>query len=220
MHSFTEENYLKAIYHLSQKEGPVVSTNGISEYINTKAASVTDMLKKLADKKLITYIKYQGASLTESGQKVATTIIRKHRLWEVFLVEKLKFKWDEVHDIAEELEHINSTELINRLDKFLGNPRVDPHGDPIPDHKGNFNPQHLTTLAQMPVGSPGTISGVGEHSPAFLQYLERSGLTLGTQLTIQGVTEYDGSVSLLINNSTPITISRQVAKSILVYDKH
>ena len=139
IHSFTEENYLKAIYHLSTGNNSVVSTNQIAEITNTKAASVTDMLKKLAEKKLINYIKYQGVTLTEAGKNAAVNIVRKHRLWEVFLVEKLGFKWDEVHDIAEELEHINSESLINRLDDFLGNPAADPHGDPIPDRSGTIH---------------------------------------------------------------------------------
>ena len=216
MNSFTEENYLKAIYHLSNNGKSAVTTNGISELLNTSAASVTDMLKKLADKKLIHYVKYQGATLTESGRKAATYIIRKHRLWEVFLVEKLGFKWDEVHDIAEELEHINSTELIDRLNNFLGNPSADPHGDPIPDNEGNFHHKQLTKISKLPVGQQGTISGVSEHSSVFLQYLERSGLTLGTILSVKEIMEFDSSVTLLIGESKEITVSREVAKNILV----
>src|SRR5476651_2113924 len=142
MNTFTEENYLKAIYHLSiQSES--VSTNQIAAALNTKAASVTDMLKKLAEKELINYTKYQGVTLTAAGEKIALSIVRKHRLWEFFLVEKLNFKWDEVHDLAEELEHISSTDLINRLDEFLNFPRYDPHGDPIPDDKGKINEHEL-----------------------------------------------------------------------------
>lgn len=216
MNSFTEENYLKAIYHLSNEDGSVVTTNRISETINTTPASVSDMLKKLAEKKLISYTKYQGATLTETGRRAATTIIRKHRLWEVFLVEKLGFKWDEVHDIAEELEHINSSELINRLDEFLAFPKNDPHGDPIPDNKGNFHHKQLTKVSKLSVGQKGSISGVSEHSSVFLQFLERTGLTLGTVLSIKEVMEFDGSVVLLIDNSKEVTISREVAKNILV----
>ena len=132
MQSFTEENYLKIIYHLSNQSNPV-ETNAIAEKIQTKAASVTDMLKKLADKGLLNYVKYQGVTLTAIGNLTAINIVRKHRLWEVFLVNKLNFKWDEVHEVAEELEHIKSKLLVERLDKFLGHPKVDPHGDPIPD---------------------------------------------------------------------------------------
>ena len=216
MNSFTEENYLKAIYHLSKDDGSVVTTNQISETINTTPASVSDMLKKLAEKKLISYIKYQGANLTESGRRAATTIIRKHRLWEVFLVDKLGFKWDEVHDIAEELEHINSAELINRLDEFLAFPKNDPHGDPIPDNEGNFQYKELTKVSRLLTGQQGTISGVSEHSSVFLQYLEKRGLTLGALLHIKEVIEFDGSVILLIDKRKEVTISREVAKNILV----
>ena len=138
MNTLAEENYLKSIYHLSLN-AESVSTNQLAALLNTSAASVTDMLKKLADKQLINYARYQGVSLTPAGEKIALHIIRKHRLWEYFLVEKLDFKWDEVHEMAEEMEHISSTELIDRLDKFMGYPIYDPHGDPIPDSKGNFN---------------------------------------------------------------------------------
>ena len=216
MNSFTEENYLKAIYHLSKEDGAVVTTNRISETINTTPASVSDMLKKLAEKKLINYIKYQGASLTDTGRQAATSIIRKHRLWEVFLVEKLGFKWDEVHDIAEELEHINSSELVTRLDEFLGFPKNDPHGDPIPDQEGNFNHKQLTKVSTLSVGQHGKISGVNEHSSLFLQFLEKAGLTLGTEITIKEIREFDGSVILMVSNAKEVTISREVAKNILV----
>jgi len=216
MNSFTEENYLKAIYHLSKDDGSVVTTNKISETINTTAASVSDMLKKLSEKKLISYIKYQGATLTDSGRRAATSIIRKHRLWEVFLVDKLGFKWDEVHDIAEELEHINSPELVNRLDEFLGFPKNDPHGDPIPDNEGNFHHKQLTRVSKLIAGQQGSISGVSEHSSVFLQYLEKAGLTLGAILSIKEVQEFDGSVMLTIDHSKEVTISREVAKNILV----
>ena len=149
IHSFTAENYLKAIYHLSTGNNSVVNTNQIAEMTSTKAASVTDMLKKLAEKKLINYIKYQGVTLTDAGKNAAVNIVRKHRLWEVFLVEKLGFKWDEVHDIAEELEHINSESLINRLDDFLENPAADPHGDPIPDRSGTIQQKKLIKISDM-----------------------------------------------------------------------
>ena len=216
MHSFTEENYLKAIYHLSDQSNSGVSTNAIAEVTNTKAASVTDMLKKLADKKLINYIKYQGVTLTEIGLKAALNIIRKHRLWEVFLVEKLGFKWDEVHDIAEELEHINSVMLIERLDDFLGNPAADPHGDPIPDRTGNFLHKKLVKVSEMKQGQAGTISGVNEHSSVFLKHLEKLGLTLGTKIIIAELVEFDGSIMLAVDEKKEITISREVAKNILV----
>lgn len=216
MYSYTEENYLKAIYHLSNEDGSVVTTNAISELISTKAASVTDMLKKLADKELINYVKYQGVTLTNSGRIAAIEIVRKHRLWEVFLVEKLGFKWDEVHEIAEELEHINSRLLIERLDNFLGNPTIDPHGDPIPDKNGKFQHKKLIKLSALKPDQQGTISGVSEHSAVFLQYLEKVNLTLGTKVLIKEIMEFDGSITLLVNNSKVITISKEVARNILV----
>ena len=216
MHSFTEENYLKAIYHLSTGNNSVVSTNQIAEITNTKAASVTDMLKKLAEKKLINYIKYQGVTLTEAGKNAAVNIVRKHRLWEVFLVEKLGFKWDEVHDIAEELEHINSESLINRLDDFLGNPAADPHGDPIPDRSGTIHQKKLVRISDMQQDQNGTISGVSEHSSVFLKLLEKMGLTLGTKIRVSELIEFDGSIILIVNDHADKTISREVAKNILV----
>jgi DtxR family Mn-dependent transcriptional regulator len=215
-HSFTEENYLKAIYHLSTGNNSVVSTNQIAEMTNTKAASVTDMLKKLADKKLINYIKYQGVTLTVAGKNAAVSIVRKHRLWEVFLVEKLGFKWDEVHDIAEELEHINSESLINRLDDFLGNPAADPHGDPIPDRSGTIHQKKLVRISDMQQDQSGMISGVSEHSSVFLKLLEKMGLTLGTKIIITEIIEFDRSIMLVVNGNSDRTISREVAKNILV----
>lgn len=215
MHSFTEENYLKAIYHLSEGNHKAVSTNQIAEMTNTKAASVTDMLKKLAEKNLINYVKYQGVTLNESGIRAAVNIIRKHRLWEVFLVDKLGFKWDEVHDIAEELEHINSELLVNRLDDFLGNPATDPHGDPIPDRSGTIHHKKLVKISEMKQNDSGTISGVSEHSSVFLKLLEKLGLTLGTRITVTELIEFDGSIMLSVQSKEQ-TISREVAKNILV----
>src|SRR6476620_10565441 len=136
--TFSEENYLKTIYHITSSSGAEVSTNAIAEKMETKASSVTDMLKKLADKDLVHYKKYQGVSLTDKGLHSAKMIVRKHRLWEIFLVEKLAFSWDEVHDIAEQLEHIKSEQLVNKLDAFLNFPTEDPHGDPIPNAEGNI----------------------------------------------------------------------------------
>lgn len=223
MNSLSEENYLKAIYKLTELvrkdslgEIEAVSTNSIAEKVSTKAASVTEMLKKLADKKLINYRKYQGVTLTPQGRKVALTIIRKHRLWEVFLVEKLAFKWDEVHDIAEQLEHINSDELVGRLDKFLGYPKFDPHGDPIPDAHGKFHMHKSKLLALLAKGSAGIMTGVVDHSPAFLQYLDKIGLALGDEIKIRDVVEYDKSLQITINKKNSMYISHEVAKNILV----
>ncbi|MCZ4245753.1 metal-dependent transcriptional regulator [Pedobacter punctiformis] len=213
MQSFTEENYLKIIYHLSESTN-TVQTNAIAEQIQTKPASVTDMIKKLAEKGLIDYIKYQGVTLTEKGKQTAINIVRKHRLWEVFLVDKLNFKWDEVHDVAEELEHIKSENLIERLDEFLGFPKADPHGDPIPDKNGRFAKTQFVKLIELKIGESGTITGVSQHSSAFLKHLEKLGLTLGKQVKISDVTDFDGSVEILVDNKQ-INISREVAKHIL-----
>jgi DtxR family Mn-dependent transcriptional regulator len=214
MNTLAEENYLKAIYHLSLNDVNV-STNQIAASINTKAASVTDMLKKLADKELINYEKYQGVTLTPAGEKIALHIIRKHRLWEYFLVEKLNFKWDEVHEMAEELEHISSVELIDRLDKFMDCPKHDPHGDPIPDRDGNFKKHELKPIAALSVNEGGVISGVRDHSPAFLQYLDKQQLIIGKKITVTDIIEYDNSMILQVENSTT-HISREVAKNLLI----
>ncbi len=214
MNTLAEENYLKAIYHLSLNDANV-STNQIAAALNTKAASVTDMLKKLADKLLINYAKYQGVSLTPAGEKIAVNIIRRHRLWEYFLVEKLNFKWDEVHDMAEEMEHISSVELIDRLDKFMGYPGHDPHGDPIPDREGKFKTNHLKCIAELDVDDCGTVSGVRDHSPAFLQYLERLQLTIGRKIFVKEIINYDRSVVLTVEGAN-INISREVADNLLI----
>ena len=214
MQSFTEENYLKIIYHLAEKTNNV-QTNAIAAQMQTKPASVTDMIKKLAEKGFVDYIKYQGVTLTDKGRNAAIDIVRKHRLWEVFLVDKLDFKWDEVHDVAEELEHIKSTALVERLDEFLGFPKSDPHGDPIPDKNGRFAKTQFTKLIDLKIGDNGTITGVSQHSSAFLKHLEKLGLALGKQIEVNDVTDFDGSVEILVAGKQ-INISREVAKHILI----
>jgi len=214
MNTFTEENYLKAIYHLSLLSESV-STNQIAASLSTKAASVTDMLKKLAEKELINYTKYQGVTLTPSGKKIAISIIRKHRLWEYFLVEKLNFKWDEVHDVAEELEHISSQELIDRLDDFMGNPKYDPHGDPIPDCNGLFKAYELKPVSTLTSNESGIVSGVRDHSSSFLQYLERMQLTIGQKIKVAEINDYDHSVTLQLEDKR-IHVSREVANNLLI----
>ncbi|PWK77326.1 DtxR family iron (metal) dependent repressor [Mucilaginibacter oryzae] len=214
MNTLAEENYLKAIYHLTVNDGNA-GTNSIASSLNTKASSVTDMLKKLADKALINYIPYQGVSLTASGQKVALGIIRRHRLWEYFLVEKLNFKWDEVHDLAEEMEHISSQQLIDRLDQFMGYPKHDPHGEPIPDCDGYFNHDELKLVSAAAINQTGVISGVCDHSPSFLQYLDKQELKIGSRITVTDIIDYDHSVTLQLNNKK-IHISCEVANNILI----
>ena len=214
MNTLAEENYLKSIYHLSLNTQNV-STNQIASLLNTKAASVTDMLKKLADKQLINYARYQGVSLSASGEKKALQIVRKHRLWEYFLVEKLNFKWDEVHEMAEEMEHISSTELVDRLDEFMNFPKYDPHGDPIPDSDGKFNAYELKPIATIGIDESGVISGVRDHSAGFLQYLEKQQLTIGKQIKVMEINEYDNSMLLKTDNKE-IHISREVANNLLI----
>jgi DtxR family Mn-dependent transcriptional regulator len=214
MNTLAEENYLKAIYKLAAVTESV-STNQIAASLETKASSVTDMLRKLSDKTLINYTRYQGVSLTEAGEKVAINIIRKHRLWEYFLVEKLNFKWDEVHDMAEEMEHISSNELIDRLDEFMGFPNRDPHGDPIPDCNGQFKTNDLKPISVLAVSAGGIISGVRDHSSVFLQYLEKQGLIIGKKIMIKEVISYDNTVVLQMDNQT-LQISREVANNLLI----
>jgi DtxR family Mn-dependent transcriptional regulator len=213
--SYTEENYLKAIFKLFERLEKPVSTNSIATEMTTSAASVSDMLKKLNDKGLINYIKYKGVTLTESGNQIATTLIRRHRLWEVFLVDKLDFSWDEIHEIAEELEHINSAKLTNRLDSFLGFPKFDPHGDSIPDKDGNFTTRKQVLLSDA-VAKKGVIVGVNEHSTAFLQQLDRLKLVLGTSVEIIEKFEYDGSIQIKINDEIQQTISGKMAQNIYI----
>jgi DtxR family transcriptional regulator, Mn-dependent transcriptional regulator len=214
--SHTEENYLKAIFKLSELQNGNVSTNAISEKLTTSAASVTDMLKKLAGKKLIHYEKYYGVSLTEKGKKLAKDLIRKHRLWETFLVDKLKFSWDEVDELAEQLEHINSEILTDRIDHFLGFPKFDPHGDPIPDKAGNIAYHEDITLDKMCKGDEGIIAGVIDHSTEFLQYLNKIQLVIHTRIKIKDDEEYDQSKVITINNKHELVISQKVAANLLV----
>ena len=215
--SQTEENYLKAIYKISEKSGRNASTNAIAQAMQTSAASVTDMIKRLSEKELINYEKYKGVTLTDSGNKIATSLIRKHRLWEVFLVENLKFSWDEVHEIAEQLEHIKSDDLIERLDGFLDHPKFDPHGDPIPDAEGNFTFRKQILLSELAPGEQGVIVGVQEHSPKFLQYLDQMKLVLGVNIKLIERFEYDESVKVLLNNrGKQITLSKKVTQNLYV----
>lgn len=213
--TIAEENYIKAIYKLSTHKGASVSTNSIANEMNTTAASVTDMIKKLAEKNLVGYEKYKGVKLTNSGIEKAKSMVRKHRLWEVFLVEKLNFGWDEIHEVAEELEHINSSQLIERLDHFLGRPQFDPHGDPIPDEKGKMLVRSRKLLSKVAEGVNCQVVGVDDSSSTFLQYLNQLQIGLGTQLRVLDVIPFDGSLKLAVNNQS-ISISALVANNIYV----
>ena len=213
--TLSEEDYIKAIYHLGKGESAPVSTNAIAAQMDTKPSSVTDMIKKLSDKDLVFYKKYKGVSLTETGRLSALAIIRKHRLWEVFLVDKLDFAWDEVHSIAEQLEHIKSEKLIDKLDGYLGSPKVDPHGDPIPSKDGKFKTSVKKLVSELPVGSQGICVGVNDSSAAFLKFLDKNKIALGDTFQILDKEEFDGSVQLKTPHGT-IRISSQIASNLFL----
>ena len=215
MRTSSEEDYLKAIYALSNNsEG--ASTNALANHLNMKASSITDMLKKLSDKGWVDYEKYKGASLNTDGTAIALSIVRKHRLWETFLVNKLKFKWDEVHEIAEQLEHINSKELVDRLDDFLGNPKFDPHGDPIPnkDHKITDS-RKRSYLSEVKINREVIIIGVKDSSAQLLQYLEKENMILGKHISVLEIHDFDKSRRIAINGKE-LNISERVAQNVLV----
>ncbi|HQE33573.1 MAG TPA: metal-dependent transcriptional regulator [Flavobacterium alvei] len=214
--TLSEENYLKAIYHLTTVTDADVSTNAIAEMMETKASSVTDMLKKLAEKDLVNYKKYQGVSLTNKGLLSAKMIVRKHRLWEVFLVDKLNFAWDEVHDIAEQLEHIKSEQLINKLDDFLGNPTEDPHGDPIPDAQGRMAKMDKQLLSDLAINQIGICVGVKDSSAEFLKYLDKQAIALGSKIEILAKESFDLSTKMRVNETTELTISNKIANNLFV----
>ncbi|WP_194768657.1 metal-dependent transcriptional regulator [Tamlana sp. I1] len=215
MVTLSEENYLKAIYHLGKQGTVAVSTNAIAEKIESKASSVTDMIKKLAEKKLANYIKYQGVTLTEAGRLAAALVIRKHRLWEVFLVEKLNFSWDEVHDVAEQLEHIKSLKLVNELDALLGFPTHDPHGDPIPDKEGNYSPLKSVNILELKPGDEGVLAQVKDSSDVFLKYLNKNNLALGDQIKVLDFEPFDNSLTIE-TTSRKMIISSEVAKNLYI----
>lgn len=215
----SEENYIKCIYHLQQENG-MVNTNSLAAEMHTRPASVTDMLKKLKTKKLLQYEKYKGFKLNEAGKKAALGVVRKHRLWEYFLVEILKFDWDKVHPIAEELEHISSDELIQRLEKFLGNPSFDPHGDPIPDRNGKIPVLNQLNLSGIPVKKTVTVSSVSNQTAQMLEMLKHYNISLGSQLQVIQKFAFDGSLEVKVLKHAPCIISEQVAKNVFVhYDK-
>ena len=216
MTSLAEENYLKAIYKLHERTGNMVTTSALSDSLKVSAASVTDFIKKIAAKKLVTYEKSKGVKLTEKGRLIAVNIIRKHRLWEVWLVKKIGFKWDEVHVIAEQLEHVISDELINHLDRYLGYPITDPHGDLIPDAKGHFAKTNSKPLGECTKGDKVKFIGVAEHSNSFLQYLTKSNLKLGDEILVESVEEFDNTFTVKINKKGNKIFSKAVVKNLLV----
>ncbi len=215
----SEENYLKAIYYISEDKVDTISTNLLSEKMSTKPSSVTDMVKKLSEKELISYQKYQGCELTALGKKTALQIIRKHRLWEVFLVNKLNFGWDEVHEVAEQLEHIQSAKLTDHLEEYLGFPKVDPHGDPIPDKNGVFEKVNKSiVLSDVSLHIEGIVVGVEDGSAGFFQFLKRYEIGLGTEIKVLEKFDFDLSVLVFINGKE-ISFSSVVANKIFIQVK-
>ena len=217
MLSNTEENYLKALLRIVfESENNEAGTNELAHHLDVKPASANDMLKKLKDKQLIDYEKYGKINLTKSGKDIAIQILRKHRLWESFLYEKLEFKWDEVHEVAEQLEHIQSTKLIERLDKYLGYPKFDPHGDPIPNSKGELPKLESFMLSEIEVGKICTVIGVKDTSSSFLQYLLQLSISIGTQIKVVDKVAFDGSFLLQIGKNSKISVSAKFTESLLV----
>lgn len=215
-YSVSEEDYIKAIYHL-QRDRQTVSTNALAGELKTKPASVTDMLKKLKTKKLLHYRPYQGFKLNPEGLKVALGIVRRHRLWEYFLAEKLKFGWNEVHDVAEELEHVGSSKLIDRLDEYLGFPRFDPHGDPIPDNAGKMHVKNQVKLTELPLNITARVSGVADQSADMLELLKHRHIAIGTNIEVKKKFDFDQSLEIKTAPGIFFSISKQAAQNIFVH---
>jgi DtxR family Mn-dependent transcriptional regulator len=211
--SHSEENYLKTVFHLGADGKQAVATNAIARSMKTKPSSVTDMMQRLGEKGLVNYRKYRGVSLTEAGKRAALSIIRKHRLWEVFLVEKLNFSWDEVHDVAEQLEHIKSEKLVDLLDQHLGFPQYDPHGDPIPGKDGNYPSREKQLLSQLPVNTKGICIGVKDSSASFLKYLDKNRISLGDKIHILEREDFDNSLLVKVAD-TEMRVSHQIAANL------
>lgn len=216
MNTLSEENYLKTIFRLSQKSGEKISLTAIAEALSNNAASVVDMIRKLTDKQLIEYDKKKGVRLTPQGLKDSILIVRKHRLWEVFLLEKLGFHWDEIHDIAEELEHVSNASLADRLDQFLGFPEYDPHGDPIPKANGKLPKTFTVSLADVKTGTSCKVAAVRDTSSPFLQYLLKLGIGIGTPIQVLEKIEFDQSLVIRINEQDDTTVSQRFSESILI----
>lgn len=212
----TEENYIKAVFKIAEKDKKAVSTNALAALLATSAASVTDMLKRLAAKDMVIYEKYRGVMLTPAGNKAAIALIRRHRLWETFLVGKLRFGWHQVHDIAEQLEHIDSEELMSRLDAFLDYPKFDPHGDPIPNAEGKFTLRAQIPLIDASLMFKYVVLGVKEHDEVFLKYLNSIGVKIGSEIRVMEMISYDKSLKVLIDGKNNHILSAQVSSLILV----
>jgi DtxR family Mn-dependent transcriptional regulator len=213
--SASEENYLKTIYHLQTKDDNV-STNELAEKLNARPASITDMMKKLKNRKLVNYQPYQGFRLTPEGKKIALGIIRRHRLWEYFLAEKLKFNWDEVHEVAEQLEHVGSKKLVDKLDEFLEFPKFDPHGDPIPDTNGKMEQGKQIRLSELHVNKTARIVHISDQSTLLLEHLQEKHISIGAMVIVKKRFSFDDSLEIKLDNKHVISISDQLAKNIFV----
>jgi len=214
MNTKSEEDYLKCLYHLQQGKKSV-STNEIANYLSMKPSSVSDMLKKLAEKKCVNYLKYKGSLLTKKGELIALSIIRKHRLWETFLENKLGFSWSKVHNIAEQLEHVNSEELIDKLDHFLAYPQIDPHGDPIPQKNGTIAKLNQKLLSELKNGEEGVITGIKKGTPSLLNFLDQKNIKLGDQIQLISILEFDQSAEVIIHKKT-INLSEKICSNLLI----
>lgn len=215
MFSQSEENYLKTIFHLQEELKSGVSTSNLADNLGTRAASVTEMIKRLAAKELVNHKRYYGVQLTSLGKKYALAIVRKHRLWESFLAEYLNFEWDEVHDIAEQLEHIKSKKLVEELDRFLEHPKFDPHGDPIPDMDGNLPKIEKRKLSELKEGEVGFCKGVNDTSSSFLKFLDKQKISLGSSLKVIAIEAFDESMTLLVNDKR-ISLSKTATDNIYI----
>ena len=211
----SEENYIKAILSINLEKNGIVSTNEIAKILETSAASVTEMIKKLQDKKLVIYEKYKGVKLSKAGRIKAFEILRKHRLWETFLVNKLDFSWGEVHDVAEQLEHIKSEKLTDKLDHFLNYPKFDPHGEPIPTKSGIIPSTKRLTLSEMKINSKGIIMGVSLDNKEFLDHLTKISISIGTKIEAIDRIIFDQSMKIKINSKIE-HISKEIANNILI----
>ena len=216
MHTLSEENYLKVIYKLSDGGSERIFTSDLAAALNINAASVTEKMHRLSDKGFIDYEKSNGVTLTKAGKDVAIHVVRKHRIWETFLVKNLDFGWEEVDEIAEQLEHINSDKLIERIEKLLGYPRFDPHGDPIPDNKGKFKKPCFKSLSDIAEHNSCRITGVKEDNEAFLKFFKKLGLAIGDVLEVKEVENYNQSLLVKINHKKQIHIGNDVARNILI----
>lgn len=214
--SITEENYLKAIYLINLQGNGKIPNLAIAQQLEINPATVTEMLRKLAEKKWIQYTRTEGASLTQEGQILALKVIRKHRLWETFLVQKLGFSWDEVHEVAEQLEHVQSEKMLDQLDQFLGYPRFDPHGDPIPNALGQIPRSDAYLLSDCKAGDKKTFVGVANQSQSFLQYLDKVGFKIEDSIEVEEITDFDKSMHVILNGEKRSVFSARVCQSLLV----